>query len=58
MDLSMKLRVLDNADAEDRAYHGITSESILNDLRKGIATMHDRDKEWAADKGVLFRGKL
>jgi hypothetical protein len=58
MDLSMKLRVLDNADAEDRAYHGITSESILNDLRKTIATMHDRDKEWAADKGVLFRGKL
>lgn len=58
MDLSMKLRVLDNADAEDRAYHGITAETVLNDLRKGIATMHDRDKEWAKDKGVLFRGKL
>ena len=58
MDLSTKLRILDNTDAEDRAYEGVTSESILNDLRKGIATMHERDKEWAKDKGVLFRGRL
>lgn len=58
MDLSTKLRVLDNTDAEDRAYEGVTSESILNDLRKGIAEMHRRDEEWAKEKGVLFRGKL
>lgn len=58
MDLSTKLRILDNTDAEDRAYEGVTADSILNDLRKGIATMHENDETWAKEKGVLFRGKL
>jgi hypothetical protein len=58
MDLSTKLRILDNTDAEDRAYEGVSTESIMNDLRKGIAEMHRRDQVWAKEKGALYRGKV
>lgn len=53
-----KIRVLDNADDEDRAYEGISEASILDYLRTECARLEQVDKDFAADKGKLFVGRL
>lgn len=58
MDVSMMIRILDNADDEDRNYHGISEAGIVNHMRKCLEVMHSKDQEWAKEKGALFVGKL
>lgn len=53
-----KIRVLDNADDEDKAYEGISEASILDYLRTECARLEQVDKDFAADKGKLFVGRL
>lgn len=57
-DLSWRIRVLNNADAEDRAYHNITPESICQWASDQIKELEDADKKWAREIGALYVGKL
>jgi hypothetical protein len=58
MDLRMRLRILDNADAEDRAYHDITPEKILEWARDELRALEEVDKKFAREKGRVFVGQL
>ena len=58
MDMSWQIRLLRNGDDEDRRHHGITEGSIVNELERRIDEIHERDKEWAREKGALFVGTL
>lgn len=53
-----KLRILFNADAEDRQYHGITEKGVLTWFRDELARLEQIDKDFAKQKGELWRGKL
>lgn len=58
MELRMKLRILNNADAEDRAYHDITPEKILEWATEQLDEMDRLDQEFGRTKGKLYIGKL
>jgi len=58
MALRTKLRILQNADEEDKAYEGVSGEAILNWSRDGLAKLEEVDKEFAKEKGRLVVGKL
>lgn len=58
MELRMKLRILANADAEDRAYHDITPEKILDWAREKLAELEEVDKKFGREKGKLYVGQL
>lgn len=57
-DLSWRLRVLKNADPEDRAYHDITPEKICEWAEGEIASLKEVDRKFAAERGALYVGKL
>lgn len=57
-DLSWRLRVLFNADAEDKAYHNITPEAICEWASDQIKELEDADKKFAREIGSLYVGKL
>lgn len=57
-DLSWRLRVLANADAEDKAYHDVTPEKICAWAAEQIKELEDADKKWAREVGALYVGKL
>ena len=49
---------LENADAEDRAYHDITPEKILDWARDKLAELEQVDRDFGREKGRVFVGKL
>jgi hypothetical protein len=57
-DLSWRLRVLQNADAEDRGYHDITPENVCDWARKQIEELAEVDRKFAKERGSLYAGKL
>lgn len=57
-ELRWKLRLLRNGDAEDRAYHGLTPESIIGWAENELAKIEEQDAVWAKEKGRLFVGQL
>lgn len=57
-ELSWRLRVLENADAEDRAYHDLTPEKVNEWARNQILELEEYDKQFAKERGVLYLGKL
>jgi hypothetical protein len=57
-ELSWRLRVLNDADAEDRGYHDIKPETICEWARGEVARIQQMDKDYAATKGKLYAGKL
>lgn len=57
-ELRVRLRLLYNADAEDRKYHNITPKSILDWLREECARLEQVDKDFNKQYGKLFVGKL
>lgn len=58
MELRVKLRMLDNADVEDRGHHGISEQSILDYCRGKLSELEEVDKTFANQKGKLWAGKL
>lgn len=56
--LSWRIRVLRNADVEDRAYHDLTPEKIVEWIAAELAKLEEADKKFAADIGKIFVGKL
>lgn len=58
MEVKTKIRILDNADDEDRGYHNIAPDTIIDYMRNQLVEMERLDQVWAKEKGILFRGKL
>lgn len=58
MALRTKLRILANADAEDKAYEGVSEEKVLAWARDELAKLEQIDKDFAKEKGKLVVGKL
>lgn len=57
-DLTWRLRVLKNADPEDKAYHDITPEKICEWARGETDSLAEVDRKFAAERGALYVGKL
>lgn len=57
-DLSWRLRVLKNADPEDRAYHDITPEKICDWARTEILSLEEVDRKFAVERGSIYVGTL
>lgn len=57
-DLRVRVRILLNADAEDRRYHNITPKTIIMWLKDECDKLEAVDKKFAKEKGKLFVGKL
>lgn len=57
-DFRTRLRMLRNLDAEDRAYHDITPEKLLEWCHVQLAHLEEIDKKFDREKGKLFVGKL
>lgn len=57
-DLRVKLRLLNNGDAEDRSYHDITPEKVLAWCTDETARLEQVDKDFATQRGRMYVGKL
>jgi hypothetical protein len=53
-----RIRLLRNGDAEDRAYHDLTPEKIIDWLEARLQELEEIDKKFAKEFGKLFAGKL
>jgi hypothetical protein len=57
-ELSWKLRLLANGDAEDRKYHDVSERSICEWATRELAKIEAAEKKWAKEKGAVFVGRL
>jgi hypothetical protein len=57
-ELSWRIRLNKNGDAEDKKYHDLSPDKILAWAEKEIAEMEEFDKEYAKSQAGLFGGKL
>jgi hypothetical protein len=58
MELKWKLRVLQNADDEDKAYEDLSPEKVMEWASKELARLEEVDKKFAKEKGKVFVGQL
>jgi hypothetical protein len=58
MGLRWRLRLLENGDDEDRAYHGLTHENVVKWAAVELAKIEEHDKKFAKEKGATFVGRL
>jgi hypothetical protein len=58
MDMRWRLRLLRNGDAEDRNYHRLTPQSILDHLEKELERLEEVDKTYAKEKHKVFLGRI
>lgn len=58
MDLRWRIRLLRNGDEEDRHYHGISHEKIIDWAETELAGLEEVDKQYAHERGKLWLGKL
>ncbi len=57
-ELRTSLRMLKNLDAEDRAYHNLTSETLLDWAEAQLKELEELDKRFAREVGKIYAGKL
>jgi hypothetical protein len=58
MEARWRLRMLTNADAEDRSYHKITPQSICDWLAGELARIEQLDQRYAHEKHKVFLGRI
>lgn len=58
MEARWRIRLLRNGDPEDRQHHEVSEEKIIDWLEKKLAELEEVDREYAANKGKAFLGKL
>jgi hypothetical protein len=56
--LRWRLRLMRNGDAEDRAYHDLTPDKVLDWCWGQLEELEQADKEFAKEYGKLFVGRL
>lgn len=57
-ELSTRLRMLNNLDAEDRNYHGISETTVLKWAEEEIESLAELDRKFALEKGKVYVGAL
>lgn len=57
-ELSWRIRLLENGDEEDRAYHNLSEEKVLQWAQQRLAELEDIDKQYANEKGRVYVGRL
>jgi hypothetical protein len=57
-ELRWKIRILRNADQEDKDYHQISEASIIKYIEDELLRLEELDIKFAADKQALWVGKL
>lgn len=57
-ELRWRIRLMENGDSEDRAYHDCTPEGIVKWVKEVLETLEEKDKEWAQTTGKLYVGKV
>ena len=57
-ELRWRMRMLKNADAEDKAYHNISAKTVLQYVWEELAELEEVDKQFAHEQGRLYAGKL
>lgn len=57
-DMSWRVRLLQNGDAEDRSYHDLTPDNFIKWIAEKVKEVEDADKKFAAEKGKTFVGKV
>jgi hypothetical protein len=58
MDARWRLRMLKNADAEDRAYHKLTPQSVCDWLEVELDRLEKLDQQFAHEKHKVFLGRI
>lgn len=58
MELKWKIRLNENGDAEDKAYHDISTEKIVAWAGQELARLEEVDKKFAKEKGKVYVGQL
>jgi sulfur carrier protein ThiS len=58
MEARWRLRLLENGDAEDQAYHDLSEEKFCAWLRGQLAELEEVDKEFAKAKHAVVVGRL
>jgi hypothetical protein len=53
-----RIRLYRNGDAEDRAYHDLTPDNMIDWLEGQLKELENVDKEFAKEYGKMFVGKL
>lgn len=56
MELSWRVRLLKNGDAEDRRLEGLTEQTVIDWCEQQIEEFHSKEKEWAHEVGKVFVG--
>lgn len=56
--LRWRMRLLQNGDPEDRRYHDISEQSILNWADGQLKSLEQVDQDFANQRGKLYAGKL
>lgn len=56
--LSWRVRILRSDDVEDKAYHDLTPDKLVDWIAGELATLDEFDKKFAREVGKLFVGKL
>lgn len=57
-EMRWRIRLLRNGDEEDRAYHAVTADSIVDFAERRLSEIEDMDRKFAKEKGRMFVGKL
>jgi hypothetical protein len=58
MDARWRLRLMRNGDAEDRAYHKLTPQTVCDWLEEELTKLEAIDKEYAREKHAVFVGRF
>lgn len=58
MALKTKIRVYRNGDEEDRAYLGLTADSIIDFCETELEKIEESEKEWAREHAAVIVGRL
>lgn len=57
-EMRWQIRLLRNGDVEDKSYHSITPDSIIDRAEQLLAEIEEKDKKWAKNKHRIFVGQL
>jgi hypothetical protein len=58
MDLRWRLRLLEVGDEEDRNYHDISEEKLIEWMKRELASLEEVDKKFARERGKVWVGRL
>lgn len=58
MEARWRIRLLRNGDAEDRRYHGITEQKVIDWLEEQLVELEKADQEFAREKHRVFIGRF